>query len=65
MPNPSHPRRINIRLGIKMRKNMERTKRRTRRVNRWRKGSEYMYDVENLSTEAAIRKIVEAKIRAD
>lgn len=47
---------------MKIRKNIDKMNRITRRVNRWRKGSECMYEVENFKTDEAIRKIVEAKI---
>ena len=47
---------------MKIRKNIERTNRITRIVNRWRNGSECMYDEENFRTDEAMRKIVEAKI---
>ena len=39
MPRPSHPRRINIRLGMKIRRNIDKMNRITRAVNRWMNGS--------------------------
>lgn len=62
IPSPSQPKRRKIRFGIKIRKNIDKTKRITRAVKRWRKGSECIYEVANFNTLAAIRRIVEAKI---
>jgi len=42
IPRPSQPRRIKIRLGIKIRKNIDRMNRSTRAVNRGINGSEDM-----------------------
>lgn len=40
IPNPSQPNRRKIRFGINTKRSIERTKARTRRVNRVIKGSE-------------------------
>lgn len=64
MPRPSHPRRIKIKWGMKIKKNIERIKKITRRVKRGRKGSVCIYDWEKRRTLAAIKKIVVEKRRA-
>lgn len=65
IPRPSHPRRRKIRLGMKIRKNIDRTNKITRMVNRCKNGSEDIYEDENFKTLEAIRRIVEAKMRED
>lgn len=64
MPRPSQPSRINIRFGIKISINIDKIKRITKMVNRGRKGSVCIYEVENRRTFIEINKMAEANSRA-
>lgn len=59
-PRPSHPRRRQARLGIKIRKFMDRTNIITRRVKRLKKGSSDIYEVAKIITLPEINRTVAA-----
>lgn len=58
MPRPSQPNRRKIKLGMKISRSIENTKKRTKIVNRVRNGSLDIYERENRRTLPEIKKMV-------